>query len=87
MNAGHFYSAGQNSITRFDEDNVHGQCIRCNMHLHGNLAEYQKNIIDKIGVERFEKLENKIGIAKRNGFKWDRFGLIEIIEKYKKLNK
>ena len=30
LQAGHFYSGGHYSALRFDEDNVHGQCLRCN---------------------------------------------------------
>ena len=83
MHAGHKYSAGQHPITRFDEDNVHGQCIHCNTYLHGNLEDYRKNLINKIGIEKVEELDFKVSFAKRNGFKWDRLALIEIIEKYK----
>ena len=41
-NAGHYFSAGNHASLRFDERNVHGQCIRCNKWLHGNLIEYRK---------------------------------------------
>ena len=41
----------------------------------------------KIGAERFEKLNLKHAMGKRTKFKWDRFSLIDIIEKYKSLNK
>jgi len=83
MHAGHFFSAGHNPSVRFDEDNVHGQCIHCNTYQHGNLAKYKDNLIRKIGKERFEALEVKVGFEKRVGKKWDRFELIEVIEKYK----
>lgn len=83
MHAGHFYAAGNHSSVRFDEDNVHGQCAQCNTFLHGNLAKYQTNLTKKIGQERMTVLENKVGQEKRLGYKWDRFFLIEIIEKYK----
>ena len=87
MHAGHFYPAGQHPSVRFDEDNVNGQCIQCNTYKHGNLADYKNNLLRKIGQDRIEKLDQSVGYAKRHGFKWDRFSLIEIIEKYKaKLN-
>ncbi len=85
LNAGHFYSAGQFPEVRFNEDNVHGQCIRCNMYLHGNLDNYRKGLERKLGNTRTIKLDDMVGIAKVTGFKWDRFSLIDIIEKYKNL--
>jgi len=84
INAGHFYSAGQYPTVRFDERNVHAQCVQCNLHLHGNLVEYRKNLINKIGVDEFEKLEAKALQSKR-GYKIDRAAIILIIEKYKLL--
>lgn len=83
MNAGHFHSAGKHPSVRFDENNVNGQCIQCNYHLHGNLDNYRKGLEIKIGKEKLETLDNKISIEKQYGFRWDRFSLIEIIEKYK----
>ena len=78
MNAGHFYP-GTHSATKFDVDNVHGQCVRCNMHLHGNLIEYQKNLIPKIGLKAFKAISWKhVQPCKRN-----KFDYIEIIMKYK----
>lgn len=79
---GHFYSQGNNTSVRFDEDNCHAQCIYCNKHMHGNLIPYGKNLIKKIGEDRFNGLVMKMKIGKR-GHKIDRFTIIEIIETYK----
>lgn len=84
MNAGHYLSAGNNGAVRFNEDNVHGQCVRCNMHMSGNLLGYRDGIIEKIGKERVQAVEQK---SKMKGFRWDRFALIEIIEIYKQKSK
>jgi gamma-glutamylcyclotransferase (GGCT)/AIG2-like uncharacterized protein YtfP len=81
--AGHYYSAGHHPALEFDEDNVHGQCRRCNSFLSGNLIEYRKGLINRIGGDRVEMLDMKAGYYKRHGYKHDRFRLIEIIEKYK----
>src|SRR5688500_10309938 len=51
MNAGHYMSAGHNGIVRFNEDNVHGQCVKCNMYEHGNLIRYRENLVRKIGLQ------------------------------------
>ena len=81
-NAGHFFSRGNFASVRFDLDNIHSQCIRCNMHLHGNLIPYRENLIKKIGLKKFEELER---LAYLKGFKHDRITIIEIIERFKKL--
>lgn len=78
MHAGHYF-ASTFSILRFHENNVHGQCVRCNMHLHGNLISYRQNLIKKIGIEEVERLEQISKIP----YKWDRFSLIDLILKYK----
>jgi len=58
-NAGHYRSAGGSPEHRFNEKNVHLQCEYCNTFLHGNLIEYRKGLIKKIGLEEVEKLESK----------------------------
>ncbi len=83
LNAGHNYSAGQHPVVRFEEDNVFGQCIRCNCHLHGNLANYRINLIKRIGIDRVKAVDDKVAFAKTMPFHWDRFSLIDIIETYK----
>lgn len=55
--AGHFISKGANSTIRYNSDNIHKQCIKCNMHLASNAIEYRKGLIEKIGIERVEALE------------------------------
>lgn len=81
--AGHFYSAGHYPSLEFNENNVHAQCVRCNTFLHGNLNEYRKRLLERIGIDAVKKLDWKVSIYKRSTFKQDRFYLIEIIEKYK----
>ena len=58
--AGHYKSAGGSPEHRFNENNVHGQCVYCNQHLHANLIEYRKGLIKRIGLEEVELLENHI---------------------------
>ena len=85
--ASHFYSAGNFPQTRFNEDNVHLSCRKCNYFLSGNLIPYRIELINRIGEDRFDRLEMTNQMSKRTRFKWDRFFLIEVIEKYKELNK
>ena len=42
---------------RFEEDNVNSQCKHCNYFMSGNLLNYRKNLINKIGLERVERLD------------------------------
>lgn len=58
-NAGHYRSVGGNPELRFNEENVYLQCEYCNTYQHGNLIEYRKNLVNKIGLERVEWLEGK----------------------------
>lgn len=83
LECGHFYSGGHYSALKFEEDNCAGQCRKCNWYLSGNLIEYQKNLRKRIGDERVEKLHLKAGVYKRQGYKWDRFFLLDVIEKYR----
>jgi len=80
--ASHFYSGGHYAGLRFNEDNVHASCVRCNTFLHGNLNEYRKRLVYRIGQERLEKLDLLAGQYKRQGYKWNRFLLQEIIDTY-----
>jgi hypothetical protein len=57
FDAGHFYNANNHWNVRFFESNVHGQCVTCNQHKHGNLIEYRKCLIERIGEDEFFWLE------------------------------
>lgn len=79
QNAGHYWLQGSYSNLRFHEDNVHGQCIRCNKWSHGNLAEYETRLRQKIGNKRFKWLEDN----RRTEKKWKRSELEELLTFYK----
>lgn len=81
-NAGHYYSAGQYPALRFNEDNVHGQSIADNKWKHGNLIMYRRGLVERIGEERVKQLDIIADNYKRTGYKWDRWFLVSIIEKY-----
>ena len=49
FDAGHFYNANNHWAVRFDERNVHGQCVNCNQHKHGNLLEYRARLMFRLG--------------------------------------
>ena len=75
--AGHYYSVGGACNLRFVEDNVHGQCKRCNRRLAGNAGVYRKNLIDRIGIERVEQIERDKTLRK-----YTKDGLREIARHY-----
>lgn len=54
--AGHYFTVGAYPNIRFNEDNVHGQCVACNQHRHGNTTEYSLSLPMRIGIERYERL-------------------------------
>lgn len=56
--AGHYRSRGKASHLRYNEDNIHKQCHHCNVALSANQQQYRLGLIEKIGVERVEALEN-----------------------------
>ena len=79
FDAGHYFSSGGYKAVTFNEDNVHGQCVYCNQHLHGNLLNYQIGIQKRIGVDRLINLQGKA----HDEIKFSRDELKEIISIYK----
>jgi hypothetical protein len=64
--AGHYVSVGSSPALRFNEDNVHKQCSNyCNKNQHGNIIAYRFHLMDRIGIERVEKLESSRSIPKQ----------------------
>lgn len=55
--AGHYRSIGANPELRFNEDNCHRQCVRCNRELSGNAVNYRLALIKRIGQQRLGNLE------------------------------
>lgn len=72
FDAGHFYKAELYSSLKFHPDNIHLQCRHCNRYLEGNLNAYLAPLIKKIGVKRFDKLQELSLSYNQSSFKWDR---------------
>lgn len=64
FDAGHYRSVGSSPHLRVDENNCHGQCVPCNQNLHGNLIEYRKRLIGRIGIDEVERIEHNNSITK-----------------------
>lgn len=65
--AGHYQSVGTRSDLRFNEDNCHAQCLKCN-HFGGKEVwiKYRANLIPKIGMHKVHELEDKSLIVKQD---------------------
>jgi hypothetical protein len=83
MNAGHYVPVKGGSFLRFHEDNVNGECQRCNGFDEFHLIGYRKHLLLKIGKKRVEWLENN----RTKVHKWDRTDLEDIITLYTTLQK
>jgi hypothetical protein len=57
FDAGHYRSRGSAPHLAFDAHNCHSQCVKCNRFLGGNIVEYRKELIARIGIEKLEMLE------------------------------
>ncbi len=57
IHAGHYRSVGACPELRYCEDNIHIQCVNCNVHNSGNAIDYRIGLINKIGLERVEWIE------------------------------
>lgn len=64
FDAGHYRSVGAAPALRFDENNVHKQCVPCNQHKSGNVVEYRIRLVEKIGRVAVEWLEREPPPAK-----------------------
>lgn len=84
LQAGHFYSVKMYDGLRFDEDNCFGECVGCNCFNESHLIGYGDNLIGRIGQDRVNELKQRAADYKKNGYKWSRSELLELIEIYKK---
>jgi 5-methylcytosine-specific restriction endonuclease McrA len=74
--AGHFIPKSVGGLALyFHEDNVHGQCVMCNMFLQGNAYEYGKKLGENKVAELYA-LKNRVS-------KWSAQDYLNLIEKYK----
>jgi hypothetical protein len=62
--ASHFKSVGSNSALRFNTWNIHKGCEQCNLFKSGNIAEYERRLVLKIGAERVEWLKSHERVRK-----------------------
>lgn len=58
FDCGHYKSVGSAPHLRFNLHNAHKQSKHDNCYLSGNIVEYRKNLIDRIGIDKVEALES-----------------------------
>lgn len=78
MDAGHYLSRGSAPQHRFNENNVFGQRKNCNRPGGTTRAAFRAGVIERIGVEAVEVLENDNAVRK-----WTREELIGIRDHYR----
>ena len=57
-NAGHFYHGHLYSALRFNEVNVQGQCVPCNLGKAGNPEGFRKGLIQRYGQAKVDFLDS-----------------------------
>ena len=82
FDGGHLFKAELFSGVVFHPNNVNGQSVYCNQHLHGNEAEYLSRLPLRIGQEATDKLKD-LAIKTKN-YKWSRIELKELKEHYRR---
>jgi len=79
--AGHYLKAEIYTKLIFNEDNVHKQCSYCNLQLAGNLIEYRKGLVKKIGINKVQELEDMADSSR--SYKFTKDELITLAKNYK----
>ena len=87
FDAGHIFDKKQYSMIRFDLDCLAGQCIQCNRFKEGEYDKARLRQANRIGVERYQKLESRSKIALRVPYTWTRAELRQIQKEVKALIK
>lgn len=77
---GHYINRGHMS-TRYHEDNCHAQCRSCNRFDEGNIYNYRRGLVGKIGEQRVVLLESQKNETK----KYSDFELEAMIKHYGEL--
>jgi hypothetical protein len=82
--AGHLKKAELYSTLKFDENNIHNQCMGCNLMKDGNVQLYNDRILKRITQAQKDEIERKCIEERQNSFKWQRDDLEQVREYYKK---
>lgn len=78
LQAGHYEKRGKNQL-RYDETNVHPQCVGCNVFQKGNYTRYARYMIDMYGADYLKELEEEAKKIKQ----WKVYELEDLLTEYK----
>ena len=79
LQAGHWIPQAKGDAVRYEEENIHPQCFRCNVNLSGNAGEYYKYMLSMYGLEGMDRLVEQSNQVK----KFTVNDLLEIEKDYK----
>lgn len=82
--AGHFYKSETHSLIKYHENNIHGQCRKCNLHFDGNFDNYKIGVKERISDKDLIALDKLSIASKRSVHKWTRPDLLRIRDHYNK---
>lgn len=80
IDAGHYRSTGACPELRFEVENCHAQCVKCNRYLSGNAVDYRIGLIQRIGEDKVNWLEGP-----HSPKRYDKDDLRHIRDHYRKL--
>lgn len=75
---GHHYKSETFETLRFNLDNLHGQCRRCNLYLEGAFDNYALNLPKRIGKECYDYLVSLAEVDKQFEKVWNLDNLKEV---------
>jgi len=56
MQAGHWIPQAKGDALRYEEENIHPQCYRCNVNLSGNAGQYYQYMINFYGKDKMDDM-------------------------------
>lgn len=59
VDAGHYRSVGSAPHLRFDEENCHAQCVKCNRYGSGMAVDYRMGLLSRLGPDVVHRLESE----------------------------
>lgn len=83
LQAGHYFPIQGYDGLRYEEFNVNGECAGCNCFDESHLIGYGDNLKNKLGDRNFGLLKLRAEDYKKNGYKWSRSELEQMIAFYK----
>ena len=78
VHAGH-YASGRNNSILYDEENVHAQCLYCNVRCGGRVLDHEDYVRERHGQEAVDRIK----VQRHQILKMSPLDHLEIEKKYK----